>query len=182
MNTVTRQLSKLELTEATRFVLPMLYTKDRNDNFFITKNFENCFIGDGRHPELGKKIFLLYNYQMTIDYVKFEHAIELLPDFSTDYDDSSQRQVMYVFDIPEEHKEDFKYFLKGEYSNFSEELKEKILKFWRLDSVKENLLYSALYKTDFIKEKSIDLDSEKFATDEYWPKPVLTREIFMNPN
>ena len=88
------------MTEATHFVLPMLYSKDRNDNFFITKNLQNCYIGDGNHPELGRKIFLLYDYQMTVDYVKFERKIELMSEFNTDYDYGDERQTMYVFDVP----------------------------------------------------------------------------------
>jgi len=182
MTTVTRRLNEIPyLTDATRYVLPMLGTKDRNDNFFITKNFENCFIGDENHPELGKKIFLLYEYLMSADYVKFERKIELIPEFSTDYDYAGERQVMYVFDIPDEHKQDFQYFLKGEYTKFSDELKEKILRFWDMKKVKENIFYGSLYATDYIKEFQKDKDTSNFAEGEYWPKPVLTREIYMNP-
>jgi hypothetical protein len=143
----------------------MLYSKDRNDSFFITKNFENCFIGDGNHPEFGRKIFLLYNYQMSVEYVKFERKIELMPTFSTDYDYGDERQVMYIFDIPTEFEKDFQYFLTGEYNKFSEDLKNKVIKFWDITD-KESAIKKAF-------------DSE---TDEYWPKPVLSREIYMNPN
>lgn len=160
----------------------MLYSKDRNDSFFITKNFENCYIGDGNHPELGRKIFLLYNYQLTVEYVKFERKIELMSEFNTDYDYGDERQVMYVLDIPENHIEDFKHFLKGEYSQFSDELKTKILKFW--DVKKEDydkLFYGVLYANDAARNNILfnEIDS---AEGEYWPKPVLTREIYMNPN
>lgn len=168
------------MTEATRFVLPMLYSKDRDDNFFITKNFESCYIGDGNHPELGKKIFLLYNYQMTVEYVKFERKIEAMPGFNTDYDYGDERQVMFVFDIPDEHKNDFQLFLAGEYSQFSDSLKEKIVKFWDIKD-EESVFYGIIYPNDAVKERS---ESESFDTalGEYWPKPVLSREIYMNPN
>jgi len=150
----------------------MLYSKDRNDNFFITKNFENCYIGDGNHPEIGRKIFLLYNYQMSVEYVKFERKMELMPAFSTDYDYGDERQVMYVLDVPEEHKSDFQLFINGEYTKFSDNLKLKILKFWDIKGT-ENSLYNVLYAGAVPKDSS---------PDEYWPKPVLSREIYMNPN
>jgi hypothetical protein len=134
----------------------MLYQKDRNDSFFITKNFENCYIGDANHPELGRKIFLLYNYQMTVEYVKFERKIELMSEFNIDYDYGDERQVMYVLDIPAQHQKDFELFLLGEYTQFSDELKEKILKFW--DTKDDEIL------------------------GENWPKPVLSREIYMSPS
>lgn len=180
MNTVTRRLNEIpNLTYTTRFVLPMLGSKDRNDNFFITKNFENCFVGDENHPELGKKIFLLYEYLMSGEYVKFEHKLELIPEFSSDYDYAGERQVMYIFDIPDEHKEDFQHFLKGEYTKFSNGLKEKILHFWGIEKVKENKLSDALYATS--KETTEQKDTDKFVVGEHWPKPVLEQEIYMNP-
>jgi hypothetical protein len=168
------------MTEATRFLLPMLYSKDRNDNFFITKNFENCYIGDANHPELGKKIFLLYNYQMTVEYVKFERKMELIPEFNTDYDYGDERQVMYVLDIPDVHQSDLKYFLLGEYSKFSNELKSKILKFWDIKD-KESVMFGVLYANETAKNNALvnEFDS---AEGELWPKPVLSREIYMNPN
>lgn len=181
MNTVNSQLKKLNLTEATRFVLPMLYSKDRNANFFITKNFENCYIGNGLHPELGYKIYLVYNYQMTVEYVKFERKIELMSEFITDFDYSSERQVIYVFGIPEQFNADFQYFLNGEYSKFSEELKENIVTFWDIKD-KTSIFYGTIYANDTIKEKALDLDNDNYAPGEYWPKPVLSREIYMNPS
>jgi hypothetical protein len=167
------------VTETVRYVLPMLYSKDRNDSFFITKNFENCYIGDGNHPELGRKIFLLYNYQMSIEYVKFERKMELMSEFDTDYDYGDERQVMYVLNIPEEHTEDLQHFLKGEYSQFSDELKVKILKFWGIKN-EETLFYGTLYANNAAKENLL-VNSFDNAPDEYWPKPVLSREIYMNP-
>jgi hypothetical protein len=142
------------VTQATHYVLPMLYSKDRNDSFFITKNFKNCYIGDGNHPELGKKIFLLYNYQMSVEYIKFERKIELISEFSDDYDYGDERQVMYVFNVPEEHENDFKLFTDGKLSEFSDELKNKIKAFWGIKDDEPELL----------------------------PELVLSREIYMNPN
>lgn len=110
---------------------------------------------------------------MTVEYVKFERKMELTPEFSTDYDYGDERQVMYVFDIPEEHENDFKLFLQGKYKEFSELLKQKILKFWDIKST-EDIMYTILYA-------GIALDEDGKAI-EYWPKPVLTREIYMNPN
>lgn len=179
MKTVTNRLKEIDFTEATRFVLPMLYGTDRNDKFFITKNFENCYIGDANRPELGKKIFLLYEYQMSVDYIKFERKIESIPEFNTDYDYADERQVMYVFDIPDEYNEDFKHFLNGEYSLFSENYKQLIVKFWEIKD-KESLIYNALYANDVVTDK-IKLVDKDTKDGEYWPKPVLTREIYMNP-
>jgi hypothetical protein len=180
---VTDNLKELELTEATRFVLPMLYATGRNDSYFITPQFNNCYIGDINHPELGAKIFLLYDYKMTVKFVQFERSLELMSSYNTDYDYADEHQVMYVFDVPEEHEHDFRLFLEGKYSEFSETLKDKILKFW---GFKEgSLFHSLLYKTDRVLQHWAEQETDYTLTateGEYWPKPVLSKETFMNPD
>ena len=177
MNKVKTFIRELELTQATRFVLPMLYTKDRGDDFFITKNFKNCYIGDANHPELGDGIFILYNYKLTLEYIKFERKIELVPEYSEDYDYSKERQVMYNFTIPDEHTADFQLFKSGDYTKFSEELKRKILAFWKVDSEGSNSLSDILYGVGTIEEDFKDAINE----GEVWPKPLMHEEIFMLP-
>lgn len=178
MDKVQTFIKELELTQATRFVLPMLYTKDRGDDFFITKNFQNCYIGDANHPELGPGIYLLYNYKLTMEYIKFERKIELVPEYSSDYDYSGERQVMYHFNIPEEHLADFLLFKSGDYTKFSENLKKKILAFWKVPSEEgNNILRDILYGIGSVEEDMKDAVKE----GEVWPKPLMHEEIFMLP-
>lgn len=182
-NTVAENLKKIELTEATRFVLPMLYTSDRRDSFFITPQFKNCYIGDVNHPEFKDKIFLLYSYKMTMTFVKFERSLELIPEYIADYDYADEHWVMYVFDVPEEHKEDFGLFLEGRYSEFSEVLKRKILNFWGQEE--GSIFHSILYKTDEVLRhwEKEEVDYTLTSTEgEFWPRPVLSNEKFMIPN
>ena len=176
MDKVKTFIRELELTQATRFVLPMLYTKDRGDDFFITKNFKNCFIGDANHPELGNGIYMLYNYKLTLEYVKFERKLELVPEYSSDYDYSQDHQVMYIFTIPEEHIADFETFKSGNYTKFSESLKRKILAFWKVENeVEDNTLYDILYGIGSVEEDMKDAINE----GEVWPKPLMHEEIYM---
>jgi hypothetical protein len=172
-------LKNLDTTEATRFILPMLSSKDRNVYFFVTKNFDNCFIGDNNHPELGKKIFLLYTYQKTVEYIKFERKVELTPWYNSDYDYGDENQVIYVFDVPTEFLADFQLFQEGKYSQFSNELKIIIRDFW--DLKEEDELLDILYTNSTAKEK-LSLNETDNTPGEYWPKPILSREIYMNPN
>jgi hypothetical protein len=117
---------------------------------------------------------------MTVDYVKFERKLELMSEFDTDYDYSEDRQVMYVMNIPSEHAEDFKLFLEGKYSKFSDGLKAKIIKFWNLKDT-ESLFYGALYANEAAKKNLLSESKDK-TKGEYWDKPVLTREIYTNPS
>lgn len=185
MNRIDYNLRDLDLTQASRFILPMLYKEDQNDFFFITENFNNCFIGDAHHPEIGQGIFILYDYQMTINYVKFERKLELLSEFKTDYDYGDERQTMYVFNIPDAHLKDFSLFLEGRYTKISPSLKSKILKFWDMKSDMNHLIYSVLHGTNYIKSywshKNFDYKLIS-APGEYWAKPLLEKEIFYNPH
>ena len=178
MDKVKTFIRELDLTQATRFVLPMLYTKDRGDDFFITKNFKNCFIGDANHPELGNGIYLLYKYKLTVEYVKFELKLELIPEYREDYDYSNDHDVVYVFNIPEEHLLDFELFKAGNYTKFSSELKRKILAFWKVENEElENTLRDILYGVGTVEEDMTDAINE----GEVWPKPLMHEEIYMLP-
>jgi hypothetical protein len=176
MDKVKTFIRELELTQAARFVLPMLYTKDRGDDFFITKNFKNCYIGDANHPELGNKIYLLYGYKLTVEYVKFECKLELIPEYETDYDYSDEARVMYVFNIPEEHSTDFLLFKSGDYTKFSEKLKQKILSFWKVDSEEDNGLRDILYGIGIVEEEFKEVVND----GQVWPKPIMIEEIYMS--
>jgi hypothetical protein len=156
MDKVKTLIRELELTQTTRFVLPMLYTKDRGDDFFITKNFKNCYIGDANHPELGDNIYILYDY-------------------NSDYDYSDNRQVMHIFKIPEEHSTDFLLFKSGDYTKFSEKLKQKILLFWKVENqVENNTLRDILYGIGMV-----DDDMKEVVNDgQVWPKPIMNEEIY----
>lgn len=175
---------KLNLTQASRFLLPMYYRMNYSDLFFFSESFVNCYIGDAHHKELGQNIFLLFNYQMTVDYVKFERKIELMSEFNTDYDYGDERQTMYVLNIPKEHLQDLARFNEGRYTKFNPLLKSKILRFWEHKSEMEMLLKDILYG-----KKNTSLYWDKIGTHynsitcegESWPKPLLEKEIFYYP-
>lgn len=158
MSIVGNRLKELELTQATKFVLPMLYTKDRNDEFFITKQFKNCYIGDNNREELGQGIFLLYKYKTDVSFIKFERSLELIPEYNTDYDYSAENEVMFVYDIPEDQKENFELYKKGEYHLFSDDFKKQILSFWGIEGT-NNPFYEILYPTTEPEVKPIDRKS-----------------------
>lgn len=162
MSIVAKRLKELDLTKATKFVLPMLYSKDRKDEFFITKFFENCYIGDKNHEELGQGIFLLYNYTMDVSFIKFERSLELVPEYNTDYDYSDENQVMFVYNIPEVHQENFQHFKDGNFHLFSDDYKQQILKFWGIEKG-DNPFSNILYPQSEVESEPIDLDKEIYS-------------------
>lgn len=163
MSIVAKRIKELDLTKATKFVLPMLYSKNRTDEFFISKYFENCYIGDQNRQELGHGIFILYNYVMDINFIKFERSLELVPEYHLDYDYGNENQVMFVFNIPEGQEENFKHFKAGNFHLFSDDYKQQVLKFWGIEKG-DNPFSNILYPQDEeVKSEPIDLDKETYS-------------------
>lgn len=183
MNTVSSILNTLTLNESTRFILPMLGSKDRKDSFFIIPEFHGCFISDMHKPELQNKIILVYDYKMNLPFIKFERALELHPDYEKDYDYADEQQVAFVFDVPQEFANDYELFKTGQYSQFSDEYKKQILSFWGLKG-ENNIFHGLLYGTDYIQDYwgSDEAAKETFAEFEFWPKPVMLNETFVLPS
>jgi hypothetical protein len=160
----------------------MLGTPDRKDSFFIVPGLHGCYVADINKPELTNKIFLVYDYEMTTRFVKFERSLELHPYYVRDYDYPEEKQVVFVFDVPEEFTKDYNLFKEGSYSQFSEEYKQQILRFWGIKK-ENNIIHGVLYVTDFIKDywAGDDEDKKTFTEFEFWPKPVMLEETYMLP-
>ena len=73
---------------------------------------------------------------------------------------------------------DFEVFKSGNYTKFSENLKRKILAFWKVENqVEDNNLYDILYGIGSVEEDMKDAINE----GEVWPKPLMHEEIYMLP-
>ena len=109
------------------FILPML--GKHPDEY---PRFRDCFIGDESHPEYDNKIIV---YTRTgggnrDDYVDENKALTEMPGYITDYDDDfDSTYASFVFEPPEQWKQDFEHFTQGEgYQKFSKEYVEQIKK------------------------------------------------------
>jgi hypothetical protein len=116
-------LSTAKRTKSSTFLFPML-PGDRKA-FFWDRLFMNCFIAT---EEDSYCIALLYKWSGDPMFIQFEKTLSEFPNFRKTYDPDTQT-VMFVFDIPKEHEEDYNKFLKGHYSELSHPYKQDILKF-----------------------------------------------------
>ena len=89
----------------TFLILPML--SKHPDEY---PRFRDCFMNDESREDLGEKIFV-YTRVGGGNRESYREEIERLinmPTYITDYDDSfDSTYAMFVFDVPEEYKEDF---------------------------------------------------------------------------
>lgn len=87
----------------------------------------NSFLGIQGRPEYDNKLCLLLKY----DDSRYEYLEKLLsnwPGLINSFEVDSTH-TMYVYDIPETHKQSFDYILEGKYSKVFDEHKKQIVKF-----------------------------------------------------
>jgi hypothetical protein len=169
------------MNQTEKFILPMISTTDMKNKFFINKYFIGCYIGDTNNNRFQDKIMIAYKFEPSIPFIEFEKELSKNPyiRYGEEYDYDEKNVVMYVFNVPKEHMEDYYLILDGKYSEISNILKLKILKFWGENEI--SLLYSILFKTEKIKEfwEKTDKNYKIFCADEeYWYLPKLDSEIF----
>ncbi len=126
--------------------------------FFFTTHHINTYIFT---EDYGSCIALHYDVASTVVFQKFLNAVKQF----RMYQDVCYigDTVFIIFDIPEEHKEDYNKFLKGEYSKFSVVLKDKILKFHGPSKYLVGVLYKSASLRQIMEEEldtSISEDSE----------------------
>lgn len=160
----------------------MLSTPDMKDTFFKNVRFLGCFIGDVNMTKFQDKILLAYQFTMDLNFIDFERKLLTHPSclIGADYDYDNENIVIYVFNIPKEHLEDYQLVLDGKYSELSPTLKLKILKFWG-DNKETSLLHSILFHGEkarkFLEKQGI-IPEFYCAEGEYWFLPRLDNELF----
>jgi hypothetical protein len=120
-------MSIAKRTKSSTFLLPML--GGHRDLYFWNKLFLNCFIATEEDSDC---IALLYRWSSDPLYVKFEKALSKFKAFKRRYD-PTPNCVMFVFNVPKKYARNYKKFIKGQYSKFSQTYKFTILEFHEKD-------------------------------------------------
>ena len=154
-NTLFYELYVAKQTKSSLFVLPMLGGERKL--FFYNNLLINAFIGLPNHEGC---IALLYRWSSDPLFLKFEKAIEQFRNY-IGTEDISNDFVMFIFDVPIKHIDNYKKFINGEYSKFDETYKSKILKFHGMNI--DTQVGQILYKSEKRKKRlehmlGMDLD------------------------
>ena len=178
INNIDRTKDGYELVVSYRnkssvFIMPMFgATKDM---FFYDNLFVNAFVSleDGTPC-----VALLYRFSGNALFLKFEQALHQFSSFVKSVDPSPYF-VLFIFDIPKKHIEDYHNFLGGKYSEFTPELKDKIIKFHGIDN--DSSVAEILYKSDKRRlrlQQRLGVEISK--TAELFDVPDIDEETF-NP-
>lgn len=157
----------------TTFVLPMCSINHK----FLPNTFINSYIKE----DFEAVIVFSKLEPLGIEVLNFIDAIKLTnPSYITmhEYND----KLIIFLAIPEEFKEDFKLYLQGSYSKFSEKYKKVLVDYYGKKTVKENYTvteYNTIYPETF-KRKQIAqrLGVEPDTIVEVLDKPDLDNELY----
>ncbi len=123
------------------YALPMLDWWD--SGFLVNKQLRGCFLGDSECPDLNNHIFLLYKYDGERWYQNFEEELKE-NEYYVDFYDPTKLHVMYVFRVPERHKENMEMLKASKFSLMNDGFKKQIVEFHGEERAKN--VISVLYK------------------------------------
>ena len=154
-------------------------TKYKKKFCFGEKSLVNAYLGDVDLPNKDKKsidIFILLKYSKDMSFYNLEKKLEKDEYFKTTYSlFKGGPYVMYVFTLKPMFKNDFKKFLKGKYSKFSQPAKIQIMRDRNTHSplpliLRKDGKYRQYWETKL--DAILPIDSE------VWPIVEYDKEIF----
>lgn len=183
---VQYSLLATKLTKATRWVMPMLRTKDETyTSMKYNTHLVNCYAGtkdEGYMP----RIYLVYRFSGSTEYRAFEEKLKKHAMFS-EMIDLDRHHVMYIFDMEGEQMKIFNLFQEGKYSHFPDNYKKKIISFVvnpadvpTEEDLKTTITYGTLYRTDLQRDKIQSLigNAKLPSNAEYFSIPDEGSEVY----
>ena len=148
-NILTYEVSCAKRNKSSLFLLPML-GGDRH-LYFWNQLFLNAFISTEKEEEC---IALLYRFSANPLFLKFEKALTQFKTFIRK-EDPNDGFVLFVFNVPPEHKTNYIKFITGKYSEFSKLYKVNLLEFHKYDV--NSLIGQVIFKSE---ERKKELESK----------------------
>ena len=138
-----------ERTKCSLFLLPML--GGERHLFMYNNQLLNAFLG---HEENIDKIVLLYRWSSDPLFSKFEQALKKFEAFDSSFDPDPYH-VVFIFKIPDKHKQNYEQLKMSKYSRMDDLYKLKILDFhdMEIDQTLGQILFRA-------SERRLDLENK----------------------
>ena len=181
VNNKQYELKTNSINKSTLFLFPLITEKDIYSHmYFYNKYLENCYLYDSNFPGLSdnKHLFVSYRFFETELYKEVEKLLTKSKYYLRTYEPNAQFSI-YIFEIPEVYHKDVELFIKGKYSEFSENAKQKIISFGQYKQT--DILYQVLYKAEDLRksmEKTLGCKISK--KSELMNYPNLIKEEYKN--
>lgn len=151
-------LNTHKLSKATSFLTPIIAVAP--DPIGFHTNMINCYIRSYTHEPL--QLVLLYRNATDIVFKKVLQNLEGMQMFQESII-HDRFFISFIFNIPDNLRNDVKLFLEGKYSSLSEVLKNRIIRFHKLK--RNSMLYKVLYR-DVTLKKFIEMDLNEIIPDD----------------
>jgi len=158
-NILTYVLSTDKRNKVSIYILPML--AEKKSMFFWDTLLMNAFVG---YDNVRDVICVLFRFSGDPLFLKFEQAVASFSYYKGKVD-VDPYHVMFVFDVPKQHKRSWNKLKQGKYSELSMKYKERILNYHGLTkySAVGQVLYKSPKRRRFLENMlnaSIDENSE----------------------
>lgn len=150
--TKTTPSNKLVVNRSYAYVLPMIALA-HNLKLEDFTGFLGSYLFSEKHPHLQEHLFL--HFKLEDSNKLHKHILKLLEaskhlEFTEEPDAFT---IMYCFKIPTEYKREYNKFIESKYSEFSENYKQCIIRFHKLDSADNRVknkkaVINVLYRTE----------------------------------
>lgn len=164
------KLKDIKKNHTFRFLFPLLYENENKDSDFTTNEFNGIYLGTDKYKD---KLILIYTPNDTQSFYDLDNRLTSLNTFNADID-LKDGKIAYIFDILNDN---INLFIEGKYSEFNNEYKQIIMKFWGLEE--NDPFHGILYKSKIGEQYYKDLSKkhrDNTAKNEYYPKPDMDKE------
>lgn len=152
-------MSKIKYNASKTYLLPLLSELVNIDTEFVNY-LENTYMFD-ENNEFFECFFLLFEFSFkNPEFTKYEHKLIDSNLFVKIIDIDNSDMVVYVFKFPEDYLKEYYCLQNSKYSEFGDDAKKLILKFWTVMYGKVyggiNVILTIkqkLYKDKILKEK-----------------------------
>lgn len=176
-------MSRIKYNRSKTYLLPLLSEIVNLDLNFM-KFLENTYMFD-EYNEFGECLCILHEFSFkNPEFTHYEHRLTNNELFIKSIDIGNK--VLYIFKFPKEYLPEYYKFYEGKYSEFGEDAKTLILKFWgEVHSSNSNAISflikikQILYKEEKLRqiiEKELKVKIDKDA--ELGEKPNVDEETF----
>ena len=167
-----------KLSKSSQFTLPML--GNSREYFKWNTSLCNVFLGteDG---SIKNRILLLYRMNTSKEYLEFEAMLENHPMYVKSHAYDVYHDLV-EFRVPERFKEDYTLLINGKYSQISEELKKRIVKFHYLTSnspISQVIHKSETRRKKLEKDLKVDIPEDLDLLDPYNIENELCSDKYM---
>ena len=169
------KISKLiKPTKTVDFILPLTGYSKRSFQPYLV----NAYLGDVHLLDWDEEsidIFILLKYSTHMSFYNLEKKLEKDKYFKTSYSLFRGTYIIFVFTLNPMFKKDFKKFLKGKYSKFSQPAKIQIM---RDRSIKSPMPFILRKDKEYRKYWEHKLDAILPPESEVWPIVEHDKELF----